>query len=72
MTLLLAPQADVSKALEAASARGIRHWLYVGEDSGWRVRAQRQELAALDLLPIGEHVERFSWELRGPYIDWIG
>jgi len=72
VTLLLAPQADVSKAVEAASARGIRHWLYVGEDSGWRVRAQRQELAALELLPIGEHVERFSWELRGPYIDWIG
>lgn len=72
MTLLLALQADASKAVEAASSRGIRHWLYVGEDSGWRVRAQRGELAALDLVHIGEHVERFAWELRGPYIDWIG
>jgi hypothetical protein len=73
VTLLLALQGDVSeRVLEAASSHGIHHWLYVGEDSGWRVRAQRRELAGLELLPIGEQVERFAWELRGPYIDWIG
>jgi hypothetical protein len=44
----------------------------VGEDSGWRVRAERRELAGLTSVPLGQHVERFAWELRRPYIDWIG
>ncbi|HEY2602620.1 MAG TPA: hypothetical protein VGI67_13770, partial [Thermoleophilaceae bacterium] len=67
-------QRDVSRAdaARAAASHGIRSWVYVGEDSGWRVRAERGELADLDVEPLGELVERYSWELRAPYIDWIG
>jgi hypothetical protein len=74
VTLLVTLQRDASRAgpARAAASQGIGKWLYVGEDGGWRVRAQRGELAGLELAPLGERVERFAWELRRPYIDWIG
>jgi hypothetical protein len=76
VTLLVAFQGDVASAhgrvLRAAADHGIERWLYAGEDTGWRVRVERRELAGLESVPVGEQVERYSWELRRPYIDWIG
>jgi hypothetical protein len=76
VTLLAALQGDVSRAPEdvrrTVAEHGIRTWLYAGEDGGWRVGAERRELAELEPLPLGEHVERFAWTLRRAYIDWIG
>ena len=76
VTLLVALQADVASApgrvLEAAADRGIERWLYAGDDTGWRVRVERRELGGLEGLALGGQVERFAWELRQPYIDWVG
>jgi hypothetical protein len=53
-------------------ALGLRHWVYLGEDSAWRVQASRGQLANVERLSITRLLDEVSQQLRRPYIDWIG
>ncbi|NJL53842.1 hypothetical protein HC928_00955 [bacterium] len=50
----------------------IQQWLYIGEDSTWRVQAEYQLEPAIPRLSIAERLDKATWQLRQPYIDWIG
>ncbi|MEX2195752.1 MAG: hypothetical protein WD844_10750 [Thermoleophilaceae bacterium] len=54
------------------NAGGMRRWAYLGEDTAWRIEAERGPLADAEPVRIGERIERISQELRRPYIDWVG
>ena len=47
-------------------------WLYVGDDTTWRVTAERGPLAGIPRVPTGALVETASRELRNAYRDWVG
>jgi hypothetical protein len=51
---------------------GIHQWLYLGEDSTWRVRAERAALSDIPRISISDRLDEMAWRLRQPYIDWIG
>jgi hypothetical protein len=54
------------------AALGLTRWMYFGDDSAWRARAERGPLAGLERIPTGEALQEAAWELRRPYIDWVG
>ncbi|MCH7562970.1 MAG: hypothetical protein IH968_04000 [Gemmatimonadetes bacterium] len=74
MKLFLATQRDLSlRRLPRVMRRsGIRRWLYVGEDTAWRVRAELTIGSAAERLSLAEFIHQASWSLRQPYLDWIG
>lgn len=51
---------------------GVRRWLYFGDDSNWRVSAERSLLAGLPRVETAELLQETAWRLRQPFIDWIG
>ena len=59
----------LSRELEA---HGIRQWLYLGEDSAWRARAESAVSPGIPRVSIADLLDEMSWKLRRPYIDWIG
>jgi len=50
----------------------IRQWLYLGEDSAWRVQAESVISSRARRISIARLLDEVSWRLRRPYIDWIG
>ena len=64
----------VRVALQAhlRSKPDISRWVYLGEDTAWRISSERGPLAGVERVPIGDRIERLSRELRKPYIDLIG
>lgn len=52
--------------------RGIRQWVYLGEDTAWRVKAEMTIGSAACRISIADILHETSWKLREPYIDWIG
>lgn len=76
MTLAVALQSDLQASTSALrrklAALGISRWIYVGDDAAWLVRAKRSGFLDFAHLQTGELFERFAWELRQPYIEWIG
>lgn len=59
----------LSRELEA---HGIRQWLYLGEDSAWRVQTELAISSGARRVSIANLLDEMSWKLRQPYIDWIG
>lgn len=53
-------------------ARGIRQWIYLGEDSAWRVPVESFISSVAGRLSIADLLDKISWKLRQPYIDWVG
>jgi hypothetical protein len=51
---------------------GARRWVYLGEDTGWRISAERGALAGVERVATGASIERLARELRRPYIDLVG
>jgi hypothetical protein len=51
---------------------GVHQWLYLCEDSTWRVRAERAALSDIPRISISDRLDEMAWKLRQPYIDWIG
>jgi hypothetical protein len=76
MTIILAHQRALprsrSKMRRAAEAAGVRRWLYVGDDSAWLLRAERTLLRDFPRVGAGGTLGRLAYDLRRPYIDWIG
>lgn len=74
MTLLVALQGDLSGSADrlARELGGARRWVYLGEDSAWRIQAERGALAELERIPTGELLQQAAQRLRRPFVDWIG
>lgn len=53
-------------------AHGIRQWIYLGEDSAWRVQAESVISSFADRLSIADLLDEMAWQLRQTYIDWVG
>jgi len=51
---------------------GVTQWVYLGEDSTWRIRAESVLSPEIQRLSIADLLDAASIELRQPYIDWIG
>ena len=57
---------------ESSRLAGTTRWLYAGEDTAWRLRAERGSLAALERIENADLLQDTAWKLRRPFIDWIG
>lgn len=51
---------------------GIKQWLYLGEDSTWRVQMEAAIPVEISRIPIADILDETAQNLRQPYIDWIG
>lgn len=75
MTLAVALQGDLAggprRLARKLDALGIHNWVYVGEDSVWRVRAERSLLSGSTRIETADQLQETAWELRREYIDWI-
>jgi hypothetical protein len=63
---------DIQKLSKKCSYFQIKDWVYIGEDSTWRVRAESHFRAGLTRISIADLLDDSAQELRQPYIDWIG
>ena len=72
--LYVALQGDLSLTglLRQLRKCGVEQWIYFGEDSAWRVRADAVLSPVFPRLSIADRLGEMSWELRQPYIDWVG
>ncbi|KGF71933.1 hypothetical protein DO97_14365 [Neosynechococcus sphagnicola sy1] len=72
--LHIALQADLNPTtlLPELGARGIQQWLYLGEDSTWRVQVESWLCPRMQRLSIADALDAMAWKLRQPYLDWIG
>ena len=61
--------ARASSELEQA---GVRRWIYVGDDGGWRLRAERDQFHGVELKRLGPLATEAAARLRDPYLEWIG
>ncbi len=75
MTLVLAlqhqvePGTDLSRPL---ADLGVSTWLYLGDDSEWRIAVERSSLAHLTRRSAAAELQRTAAALRRPLIDAIG
>lgn len=72
MRLLVAVQEDLPPGGPPAAQMLAGEWAYFGDDSAWRVAAERGVLRDLERLDTSGLVQEAAWRLRRPYIDWIG
>lgn len=63
---------DVRALSQVLDTQRIREWVYLGEDSIWRVAAESAISSRAYRLNIADLLDEMSWRLRQPYIDWIG
>ncbi|MBO34058.1 MAG: hypothetical protein CMM74_13970 [Rhodospirillaceae bacterium] len=70
--LALQSELNLGKLSSRMHANAIRQWLYIGESSTWRVQAETAISAEFPRISIADRLHETSWELRQPYIDWIG
>ena len=66
------PIEDLEALTWLATDKRVSQWLYIGEDSAWRIRAERALGPRIPRCSIAEKLGDMSWKLRQPYIDWIG
>lgn len=50
----------------------IKQWLYLGEDSAWRVQMEAVIPVEISRISIADILDETAQNLRQPYIDWIG
>ena len=63
---------SVTVALEdrLPDASGFDRWLYAGDDSAWRIEAERGALAGLPRIDIADVLQEKARELRAPFLEW--
>ncbi len=70
--LALSNEWDPQSASDRFASLSLSQWVYLGEDSIWRVRAERTLLTGIPRMSITEQLDQISKDLRKPYIEWIG
>lgn len=51
---------------------GIEEWVYLGQDNDWIRRTESELASSIHRVSTIESLDRISWHLRQPYIEWIG
>lgn len=57
---------------ELPASPNVTRWLYAGDDTAWRLRAERGVLAHLQRIESADALQNAAWRLRRPFIEWIG
>jgi hypothetical protein len=57
---------------ELPASPKVTRWLYAGDDTAWRLRAERGALAHLQRIESADALQNAALRLRRPFIDWIG
>ena len=70
--LVLSNEWDPQSASDRFAPLSLAQWVYLGEDTPWRVRAERTLLTDIPRTSITEQLDQISKDLRKPYIEWIG
>lgn len=63
---------DPKKLTKWFSEHHVHHWIYVGEDSTWRVQAELSIPPHIQRISLAAELDRKSWELREEYLTLIG
>jgi len=50
----------------------VAGWVYLGEDTCWRNSFEIRTHKRIPRISIADILNRVAWDLRQPYIDWIG
>ena len=50
----------------------IKKWFYIGYDNCWRIQAEAAIITAASRISIADRLDKVIWQLRRPYIEWIG
>jgi hypothetical protein len=61
-----------NKLKDSLLLSGVSEWIYLGDDSTWRIRAESVLSPEITRLSIADLIDEASQALRQPYIDWIG
>ena len=71
MTLVIALQSALPGAAieRLGHEHGLTRWAYLGDDTIWRLRA---DTYALERVATADALQDAAWQLRRPYVDWIG
>lgn len=51
---------------------GIDCWLHAGPSADWRLRAGSGPLIGLPRLDRADRLQEIAWELRKPFLEWVG
>ncbi len=63
---------DSAALATAMERRGLTSWIYLGEDTTWRVRAEASLPPGIRRVSLAGQLDRVSRDLRQPYLDLIG
>lgn len=72
MSVVVALQSDLSGSVDLRGAQSPSRWLYVGDDSAWRVHAEQALFAGMPRIDSARALQQAAWDLRRPFIDWVG
>jgi surface carbohydrate biosynthesis protein (TIGR04326 family) len=63
---------DLKRLPKWFSEHHIRYWIYVGDDSTWRVQAELSLPLHIQRISLAAELDRKSWALRDEYLTLIG
>ena len=63
---------DSAALATAMERKGLSSWIYLGEDTTWRVRAEAALPPGIRRLSLAGQLDQVSQDLRQPYLELIG
>lgn len=63
---------DLKRLPKWFSEHHVHHWIYVGDDSTWRVQAELSVPRQIQRISLSTELDKKSWELREEYLTLIG
>ncbi len=69
--IALQHEMGLQKLPATLASRGIQQWLYLGEDSTWRIQAEAILADQVTRISIADRLDEASWRLREQFLDWI-
>jgi hypothetical protein len=72
MYIVFQKDIDFQKLKTVIEKKQIQQWIYLGEDTNWRIRAESVLSEKTTRISIADDLDHQGWNLRQSYIDWIG
>ena len=70
--IVLQKDVDLQKLQSLIEKKQILKWIYLGEDTRWRICAEKAFFEKTPRISIADTLDSQAWMLRQPYIEWIG
>ena len=70
--IVLQKDIDFQKLKTIIKKKQIRHWIYLGEDTNWRIHAEKILTEKTPRISIADALDYQAWNMRQSYIEWIG